>query len=168
MCPAGTRPPGAEAPGNASPPANSSVANLPVGLLSYLAYAASGVPFIGRNRNGQLDPYDIALTLAIADSEERENGRDEDDREFILISNRNLGFFPARNAPCFVEALDHICPLCSAGFALPDTILSRKSFPTFLSDISITPQTPTYRGGKWGRSGRLSSGRRCPAPHSRS
>ena len=55
----------------------------------------------------------------------------------ILIPNRNLGFFPARIVPCFVEALDHICPLCSAGFASPDTILSRKSFPTFLSDISI-------------------------------
>ena len=58
-------------------------------------------------------------------------------RLLILISNRNLGFFPARIAPCFVEALDHISPLCSAGFASPDTILSRKSFPTFLSDISI-------------------------------
>ena len=55
----------------------------------------------------------------------------------ILISDRNLGFFPARIAPCFVEALDHICPLCSAGFASPDTILSRKSFPTFLSDIRL-------------------------------
>ena len=58
-------------------------------------------------------------------------------RQLILIPNRNLGFFPARIAPCFVKALDHICPLCSAGFASPDTILSRKSFPTFLLDISM-------------------------------
>ena len=64
----------------------------------------------------------------------------------ILKSNRNLGFFPARIAPCFVEALDHICPLCSAGFASPDTILSRKSFPIFLLEFNISFLQKCFKG----------------------
>ena len=64
----------------------------------------------------------------------------------ILKSNRNLGFFPAKIAPCFVEALDHICPLCSAGFASPDTILSRKSFPIFLLEFNISFLQKCFKG----------------------
>ena len=45
----------------------------------------------------------------------------------IRISNRTFYVFPAKSAPCFVKALDHISPLCSAGFALPDTNFARIS-----------------------------------------
>ena len=38
-----------------------------------------GVPFIDWNGNGQLDPQDIALTLAIAENEEAEDDICEDD-----------------------------------------------------------------------------------------
>lgn len=38
-----------------------------------------GVPFIDWNGNGQLDPQDIALTLAIAESEVSDEENDEDD-----------------------------------------------------------------------------------------
>ena len=38
-----------------------------------------GVPFIDWNGNGQLDPQDIALTLAIAESEEADEENDEED-----------------------------------------------------------------------------------------
>ena len=38
-----------------------------------------GVPFIDWNGNGQLDPQDIALTLAIAESEESEEEDDVDE-----------------------------------------------------------------------------------------
>lgn len=39
-----------------------------------------GVPFIDWNGNGHLDPQDIALTLAIAESEECEDENEEDDK----------------------------------------------------------------------------------------
>ena len=45
----------------------------------------------------------------------------------ILISDRNLGIFPAEFVPNIVEALDHICPLCSAVFALSGAHSARKS-----------------------------------------
>ena len=39
-----------------------------------------GVPFIDWNGSGQIDPQDIALTLAIAEGEEAE-ANEEDDEE---------------------------------------------------------------------------------------
>ena len=57
---------------------------------------------------------------------------------FILSPNRNLEFFAAGFAPCFVAALGHISPLCPAGGASPDTNPSRKSDSSFLSENSIS------------------------------
>ena len=45
--------------------------------------------------------------------------------------------FPSKPALWWEPFRDHISPLCSAEYALSGAILPRKSFPTFLSDISI-------------------------------
>ncbi len=42
-------------------------------------------PFLDWNGNGQIDPQDIALTLAIAEREDAEKESDEDDEEYHRI-----------------------------------------------------------------------------------
>ena len=65
----------------------------------------------------------------------------------ILTPNRNLEFFLAEFVPAFVRALDHICPLCSAGSALSGANSAQKSFSIFLSGISISAIMPRPRPG---------------------
>lgn len=40
-----------------------------------------GVPFLDWNGNGKVDPQDIALTLAIAESDEAEDNEEDDEEQ---------------------------------------------------------------------------------------
>ena len=114
----------------------------------------SGRSWSQQNRLPNLPTLSLFLSLTSLTNEHCRLPRLKNDffLYIILIPNRNLGFIPAEFVPAFVRALDHICPLCSAVSASSGANSAQKSFPTFLSGISIMLKREgdeTWRPSVW-------------------